>query len=147
MGFGILALVAPGRAAGVLGAIEEESGDRLLFLASVLGSFLVPWGAGLLLAARADHATRLWTGLALVQTLTASFVTIFFLGRGVLGAAIAAVFLAVFVLGAAGIGVFGYEELRGALGDVNVVFRRDRNAGSQKPYTIKVDEEDSSEDG
>ena len=101
-----------------------------------MGSFMLPWGAGLLLAARSDHARRLWTALALAQTLLASVVIIFYLGRGAIDTATAIILLIVFVLGVAGIGVFGSD----------VVFGRDRNAGSQKPYTITVDDEPTSGD-
>ena len=133
---GVLAIVAPDKITDALGAAEGEAGDQSLFLVSIMGSFMLPWGAGLLLAARSDHARRLWTALALAQTLLASVVIIFYLGRGAIDTATAIILLIVFVLGVAGIGVFGSD----------VVFGRDRNAGSQKPYTITVDDEPTSGD-
>ncbi len=137
-GFGILALFSPGIAAGALGV---TTGDNA-FLVSLFGSFLIPWGAGLLLAARSSRPTRSWAALALVQTLTGAVVTIFFLGRGVLDTGNAIVFFAVFAVGAAGILVFGHEEVWGrSSGEGKVVFGRDPNPGAQRSYTVSVDQD------
>jgi hypothetical protein len=138
-GFGVLALFFPGLAAGALGVTTGDNG----FLVSLFGSFLIPWGAGLLLAARSSRRTRGWAALALVQSLTGAVVTTFFLGRGVLDTGNAIVFFAVFAVGAAGILVFGHEEVWGrSSGSENVVFGRDPNAGSERSYTVSVEDEE-----
>ena len=126
---------------------DSQAGDQSLFLVSITGAFMLPWGAGLLLAARSYHARRLWTALALFQALLALVVTIFYLGRGAIDTATAVILLIVFVLGVAGIGVFGSDELRGsAASRAEIVFRGDRGSGSQKPYTVNVDDEGASAD-
>ncbi len=142
-GFGVLALFFPGLAAGALGVTTGDNG----FLVSLFGSFLIPWGGGLLLAARSSRPTRTWAALALVQSLTGAVVTTFFLGRGVLDTGNAIVFFAVFAVGAAGILVFGHEEVWGrSSGPANVVFGKDPDPGSQRSYTVSV-EDDADEDG
>ena len=84
-----------------------------------------------------------WAALALVQSLTGAVVTTFFLGRGVLDTGNAIVFFAVFAVGAAGILVFGHEEVWGrSSGSENVVFGRDPNAGSERSYTVSVEDEE-----
>jgi hypothetical protein len=147
IGLGVLAILAPGKITDALGDADGEAGDQTLFLVSIMGSFMLPWGAGLLLAARSDHARRLWTTLALSQALLAAVVIIFYLGRGAIDTATAVILLIVFVLGVAGIGVFGSDELRGsAASRAEIVFRGDRGSGAQKPYTVNVDDEDPSAD-
>ena len=147
IGLGLLAILAPSRLTEALGPADSQNGDQSLFLVSIIGAFMLPWGAGLLLAARSYHARRLWTALALFQALLASVVTIFYLGRGAIDTATAVILLIVFVLGVAGIGVFGSDELRGsAASRAEIVFRGDRGSGSQKPYTVNVDDEGTSAD-
>ncbi|MDP6349606.1 MAG: hypothetical protein QF719_06340 [Chloroflexota bacterium] len=141
IGLGVLAIFAPGKITNALGAADGKADDQSLFLVSIMGSFMLPWGAGLLLAARSDHARRLWTALALSQALLAAVVIIFYLGRGAIDTSTGVILLIVFVLGVAGIGVFGSDELRGrGARRAEIVFRDDRNAGSQKPYTVNVDD-------
>ena len=142
VGFGILAVFFPGVAAGAMGITNSDVTEQPLFLVSLLGSFLIPWGAGLLLAARSGRPTRTWAALALVQTLTGTVVTTFFLGRGVLDTGNAIVFFAVFAVGAAGILIFGHEEVRGrSPGAAEVVFGGDSDSASQRSYTVSVDDE------
>ena len=146
-GFGVLALFFPGVAAGALGVAAGGETGQPLFLVSLLGSVLVPWGGGLLLAARSGRPARSWAAMALVQNLSGAVVTTFFLGRGVLDIGTAIVFFAVFAVGAAGILVFGREEVWGrSSGEGKIVFGRDPDPGSQRSYTVSP-EEDAEGDG
>ena len=146
-GFGVLALFFPGVAADALGFPGGGNGEQPLFLISLLGSFLIPWGVGLLLAARSRRPIGGWAALALMQTLTGAVVTTFFLGRGVLDTGNAIVFFAVFAVGAAGILIFGHVEVRGrSRGSGRLTFGRDPNPGAQRSYTVSV-EDDAPEEG
>lgn len=144
-GFGAVALIFPDRAIGATGLLDVNFKANH-FITSLLGSFLIPWGLGMLLAARANRPARNWVVLALIQTLAGAGVAIFFLGEGALDVGIAFTFLLVFAVGAGGLVIFGHDEIQGRIPQPGIVLGADRRASSQEPYTVSVEDARSGND-
>ena len=138
-GFGAIALIFPDLVLSATGLLDVNVKANH-FITSLLGSVLIPWGIGMLWAARSNTPARNWAVLALIQTLAGAGVTIFFLGGGALGVGTAFAFLLVFAIGATGIVVFGYDEIQGRVSRSGLVFGSDHGASSQEPYTVSVED-------
>ena len=111
LGYGVISLIFPRTAIDMAGV--SDTGESAMFHQALFGAVLVPWGLGLLLSVRRRRA-GVWAGLALVNSLAALVVLVFFLGRETIHIARAWPFVAVYGATALGIASFGRRELRGA---------------------------------
>lgn len=109
---GAILLVRPSLALSQLGIADP--GDAASFLASLLGSVMVPWGAGVLAISRSSRITRFWLALALVNCVAALVVLIYSWGAETLQFDKVWPLILVYGLALLGIASFGQRELRSA---------------------------------
>jgi len=106
LGYGVISLIFPRTAIDMAGV--SDTGESAMFHQALFGAVLVPWGLGLLLSVRRRRA-GVWAGLALVNSLAALVVLVFFLGRETIHIARAWPFVAVYGATALGIASFGRQ--------------------------------------
>lgn len=141
--FGVITLVAPYYALTQLGL--SDLSDSGLFAGSLLGAFMVPWGASLVVAGRNRNSGRMWVALTLANSTAVMVVLVFFLGKGTISLGGVWPLMVIYGIGLAGTAGLGHRQLRGQE-DVQIVQPDRSSPTAQDSYRINLESESDRED-